>query len=135
MEMKLSKKNRKRQDAMRKAIAAGKPLGGILAGLLTVVSTGCRPRSPANTMGSYPNPNAVNEDGRLVPMGDLKEDTHTSSNRTPTVRTPGKAPLPKRRRRDASVMGKYTMEDPEPPKPAPTKPAETKPAPTEKTGK
>ena len=126
--MKLSKKNRSRQYAIRKALAAGKPLSGILAGLL-VATTGCRPpRTPANTMGSYPNPNAVNEDPKQMPMGDLMETPKTDSTNAPCTRTPGK-PLPtKRRRRDASMMGKYLIE-PE------TEPAESKPEPTEKTGK
>lgn len=132
--MKLSKENRNRQAAIRKAIAAGKPLGGLLAGLLTVAATGCRPpRTPANTMGSYPNPNAVNEDDRRIPMGDLKEDAQTSSNRTTsTARTTGVPMPPKRRRRDASVMGKYTIDEPEPEQ---AKPTEAKPGQTEKTGK
>ena len=52
--MKLSKKNRTCQNAIRKALMAGKPISGILAGLLSVIASGCRPRSPANTMGSYP---------------------------------------------------------------------------------
>ena len=74
--MKLSKENRKRQEAIRKALAAGKPLGGVLAGLLSVAVAGCgRDHSPASTMGSYPNSstctNSVNENPRRVPMGDL----------------------------------------------------------------
>ena len=126
--MKLSKENRSRQDAIRKAIAAGKPLGGLLAGLLTVAATGCRPpRTPANTMGSYPNPNAVNESPECGLTGDVDGGVQTNSNRTSTARTPGEPLPPKRRRRDASVMGKYTIEDPEPEQTKPAqKPAETK---------
>ena len=64
--MKLSKKNATRQRVLQKAIASGKTLGGLLVGLTaaTVVG-GCRERSPATTMGSYPNThcqdNAANE--------------------------------------------------------------------------
>ena len=127
--MKLSKKDRKRQEAIRKALAAGRPLGGVLAGLLSVAVAGCgREHSPSSTMGSYPN--SVNENTTRVPMGDLKEDAP--------------AQQPKRRpRRDASVMGKYIIEPDRKPaqtkpaetKPTETKPAETKPEPAEKTGK
>ena len=128
--MKLSKENRKRQEAIRKALAAGKPLGGVLAGLLSVAVAGCgRDHSPASTMGSYPNSstctNSVNENPRRVPMGDLKENAP--------------APQPKRRsRRDASMMGKYIIDPERKPaerKPTETKPAEAKPEPSEKTGK
>lgn len=51
--MKLSKRNAERQKAIRKALAAGTALGGLLAGLAAVAGCGER-HSPANTMGSYP---------------------------------------------------------------------------------
>ena len=59
--MKLSKKGMARQRAIRKALAAGKALGGLLAGLAVAVVSGCSEHSPANTMGSYPAPNAPRE--------------------------------------------------------------------------
>ena len=64
--MKLSKKNAARQRVLQKAIASGKTLGGLLVGLTAAaVAGGCRERSPATTMGSYPNThcqdNAANE--------------------------------------------------------------------------
>ena len=59
--MKLSKKGRIRQRAIRKALAAGKALGGLLAGFAASVVSGCSEHSPANTMGSYPAPSAPSE--------------------------------------------------------------------------
>ena len=64
--MKLSKKNAAVQRVLQKAIASGKALGGLLAGLAAAaVAGGCREHSPATTMGSYPNThcqdNAANE--------------------------------------------------------------------------
>ena len=53
--MKLSKKNQARQSAISKAIASGKALGGLLAGIAAAAFTGCDgSRVP---MGSFPNPN------------------------------------------------------------------------------
>ena len=55
--MKLSKKNAARQRVLQKAIASGKALGGLLVGLTAAaVAGGCKERSPATTMGSYPRP-------------------------------------------------------------------------------
>ena len=59
--MKLSKKGMARQRAIRKTLAAGKALGGLLAGFAAAVVSGCSEHSPANTMGSYPAPNAPRE--------------------------------------------------------------------------
>ena len=59
--MKLSKKGMARQRAIRKALAAGKALGGLLAGLAASVVSGCSEHSPANTMGSYPAPEPLHE--------------------------------------------------------------------------
>ena len=57
--MRLSKKNAARQRAIRRTIASGKTLGGLLAGLAAATITGCRNNpSPANTMGEYPAPQA-----------------------------------------------------------------------------
>ena len=62
--MKLSKKSQSRQRAIAKAIASGKSLGGLLAGLAAAVFTGCRDNSPRVPMGDVPNqqqPNAAHE--------------------------------------------------------------------------
>jgi len=68
--MKLSKKGRIRQRAIHKARAAGKALGGLLAGLAASVVSGCTEHSPANTMGSYPNvPSEVKGHRRADVMG------------------------------------------------------------------
>ena len=66
--MKLSRKNSAVQRAIRNAVASGKALGGLLVGFAAVVS-GCREHhTPANTMGSFPDPryqeNSGNETGR-----------------------------------------------------------------------
>ena len=62
--MKLSRKNAAIQQAIRKSLASGKALGGLLVGLAATVA-GCRENSPANTMGLYIDPhyqeNAENE--------------------------------------------------------------------------
>lgn len=62
--MKLSKKGKARQRAIAKAIASGKSLGGLLAGLAAAMFTGCRDNSPRVPMGDVPNqqqPNAAHE--------------------------------------------------------------------------
>jgi len=60
--MKLTKKNAARQRAIAKALAAGKALGGLLAGLAACALAGCREHSPASTMGRYPAPRQSNAD-------------------------------------------------------------------------
>lgn len=71
--MKLSKKSSAIQRSIRKAIASGKALGGLLVGLAAAVA-GCREHhSHASTMGRFPDPryqeNATNEtrNRRVVP--------------------------------------------------------------------
>ena len=59
--MKLSKKGEACQRAIHKALAAGKALGGLLAGVAMSMVGGCSEHSPADTMGSYPAPNSANE--------------------------------------------------------------------------
>ena len=59
--MKLSKKGRARQRAIHKVLAAGKALGGLLAGLAASVVSGCSEHSPASTMGRYPSPDTPRE--------------------------------------------------------------------------
>ena len=76
--MKLSKKNASRQRAIHDAIASGKALGGLVVGFAATVAGCGECRSPANTMGSYPNPyyreNATNENAEVfVTEGDIPE--------------------------------------------------------------
>ena len=54
--MKLSKKNAARQSAIRRALASGKSLGGLLVGLAAAMVGGCSERSPSTVMGDYPAP-------------------------------------------------------------------------------
>jgi len=56
--MKLSRKNRACQTAIRKAIACGKSVSGLLAGALAIATTGCGCGCSRVPMGDYPNPNA-----------------------------------------------------------------------------
>ena len=104
--MKLSKENTLRQRAIRKALVHGKSVSGLLAGLIALVTSGCRPHTPANTMGSYPNTspstNACNETDGRIPQGDLTE--------TPSKMPPKPRPkLPPRRTSGffRPVMGKF----------------------------
>ena len=113
--MKLSKKNAARQRVLQKAIASGKTLGGLLVGLTaaTVVS-GCRERSPATTMGSYPNThcqdNAANEEvGEFVTRGFFA---------VPKPKTPQPKPNAVRERRGKEiVLGGKPSTSPPPPLP------------------
>ena len=80
--MKLSKKNQARQRAIRKAIASGKSVGGLLAGALALATTGCSPRPSPGPIGRFPDPSyeeragrkANNEKPRRVLMGDVPRD-------------------------------------------------------------
>ena len=55
--MKLSKKNQARQRAIRKAIASGKSVGGLLAGALALATTGCSPGGHTQgPIGRFPDP-------------------------------------------------------------------------------
>ena len=67
--MKLSKENASRQLAIHDAIASGKALGGLIVGFAAAVAGCGERRSPANTMGSFPNPycqeNAANENAEV----------------------------------------------------------------------
>jgi len=88
--MKLSKKNAARQSAIRKALASGKGLGGLLVGLATAVVGGCSERSPSTTMGDYPAPeqpkNTASETrdasvmGKMILKDDKKEDKPMKDN-------------------------------------------------------
>ena len=87
--MKLSKKNAARQSAIRKALASGKGLGGLLVGLAAAVVGGCSERSPSTTMGDYPAPQQSNGSsetrdasvmGKMILNEDKKEDKSTHNN-------------------------------------------------------
>ena len=78
--MKLSKKNASRQRAIHDAISSGKALGGLVVGFAVTVAGCGECRSPADTMGSFPNPhcqeNATNENTEVfVTEGDIPEPT------------------------------------------------------------
>jgi len=80
--MKLSKKNQARQRAIRKAIASGKSVGGLLAGALALATTGCSPRPSPGPIGRFPDHSyeekagrkANNEKPRRVLIGDFPRD-------------------------------------------------------------
>ena len=75
--MKLSKKNKKRQSAIRRAIAGGKSVSGLLAGALALATTGCSPHQPRGPIGRFPD--RASEEAaarkeappRRIPMGDV----------------------------------------------------------------
>ena len=102
--MKLSKKNQARQRAIRKAIASGKSVGGLLAGALALATTGCSPRPSPGPIGRFPDPSyeerarrkANNETPRRVPMGDVPNDRPTPPSPKPAtpplVHTTGEVP-------------------------------------------
>jgi len=102
--MKLSKKNQARQRAIRKAIASGKSVGGLLAGALALATTGCSPRPSPGPIGRFPDRRyeeqagrkANNESPRRVPMGDVPNDQPTSPSpkpkTPPLVHTTGEVP-------------------------------------------
>ncbi len=58
--MKLSKKNQARQRAIAKALASGKALGGLLAGIAATTLTGCD-RHPFRTAGVPRDPATAND--------------------------------------------------------------------------
>jgi hypothetical protein len=62
--MKLSKKNQARQRAIRKAIASGKSVGGLLAGALALATTGCSPRPSPGPIGRFPDRRYEEQAGR-----------------------------------------------------------------------
>ena len=104
--MKLSKENTLRQRAIRKALSHGKSVSGLLAGLVALVASGCRPHTPANTMGSYPDSspstNACSETDGRIRAGNLSG--------TPSKTPPKPQPrLPPRRTSGLfrPVMGKF----------------------------
>jgi len=83
--MKLSKRNQDRLRAIRKALADGKPLGGLLAGMLSIAATGCNPGgSHGGPIGRFPEPrhgeqtrcgSGGGESSPRVPMGDVPAKT------------------------------------------------------------
>ena len=101
--MKLSKKSRARQSAISRAIASGKSLGGLLAGVAATLFAGCTEKSPEVPMGDYPNPdpppNAASErHGRGARMGKyLMEEpkkTNKANERKEVFATDGEVPVP-----------------------------------------
>ncbi len=102
--MKLSKKNQARQRAIRKAIASGKSVGGLLAGALALATTGCSPKPSPGPIGRFPDRRyeeqagrkANNESPRRVPMGDVPNDQPTPPSprpkTPPLVHTTGEVP-------------------------------------------
>ena len=82
--MKLSKKNQARQQAIRKALARGKPVSGLLVGALALATTGCSPEGHTRgPIGRFPDPS-------------YEERAKTNAcNETPPVQTPpGDMPPP-----------------------------------------
>ncbi len=82
--MKLSKKNQARQRAIRKAIASGKSVSGLLAGALALATTGCSPGGHTHgPIGRFPDPS-------------YQERANTNAcNETPPVQTTtGEVPPP-----------------------------------------
>ena len=76
--MKLSKKGAAIQRAIHDALASGKALGGLLVGFAATVAGCGECHTPANTMGSFPNPscqeNAKNENAEeFVTEGEIPE--------------------------------------------------------------
>ena len=82
--MKLSKKNQARQHAIRKALASGKSVSGLLAGALALATTGCSPGGHTHgPIGRFPDPS-------------YQERANTNAcNETPPVQTTtGEVPPP-----------------------------------------
>ena len=108
--MKLSKKNQNRQKAIRKALANGKSVSGLLVGALALATTGCSPEgNTRGPIGRFPDPsyeerartNACNETPPVqMPPGDMPPPQPPSkptpkSTRPQPVRTMGvMAPRP-----------------------------------------
>lgn len=114
--MKLSKKGKAVQQAIHDTLASGKVLGGLLVGFAATVA-GCGERhTPANTMGSFPDPsyqeNAKNEDAKMfVTEGEIPE----------TEETPAQEPDPSKTNAVREVQGKGSVVRGEP-MPLPGKP-------------
>ena len=90
--MKLSKENAARQRRIRKAVSAGKALGGLLVGLAATVA-GCRGKnSPAHTMGRFPDPryreNATNEVEVYTEMGEVPDSSEQQDEQVELIPSP-----------------------------------------------
>ena len=85
--MKLSKKNQARQRAIAKALASGKALGGLLAGIAATTLTGCD-RHPFRTAGVPRDPSTVSP-----PANDIEEifDNEAVHGEMPAVELPNEA--------------------------------------------
>lgn len=76
--MKLSKRDAAIQRAIHDTLTSGKALGGLLVGFAATVAGCGECHTPANTMGSFPNPscqeNAKNENAEeFVTEGEIPE--------------------------------------------------------------
>ena len=71
--MKLDPEGKKRLESMKKALAAGLPLAGLLAAsaAVGVVSQGCATSQPMGRFPAEPQPEEWVEDGYLVPAEQL----------------------------------------------------------------
>ncbi len=89
--MKLSKKNQARQRAIRKAIASGKSVGGLLAGALALATAGCSPKGNPGPIGRFPDP-SYEERARRNAGNEGPQQVTTGETQPPAPKTPGKAP-------------------------------------------
>ena len=120
--MKLSKKNQARQRAIRKALAGGKSVSGLLAGALALATTGCSPKPSPGPIGRFPDRNyeerarrnANNEKPRRVPMGDVPSDQPIQP-KAPGTQSPNPKPV-------TPPLVRTTGEVPPPPQKPPQKP-------------
>ena len=82
--MKLSKKNQARQRAIRKALARGKSISGLLAGALAIATTGCSESDTRGPIGRFPDPSY-----------EARANTNACNQTPPVQTTTGEAPPPK----------------------------------------
>lgn len=104
--MKLSKKNQARQRAIRKAIASGKSVGGLLAGALALATTGCSPKPSPGPIGRFPDRRYEEQAGRKA--------NNEKPKRCPTGEVP--RPITEKEARSMRTIGVPIIEEP-PPKP------------------
>ena len=90
--MKLSKNNQARQRAIRKAIASGKSVGGLLAGVLALATAGCSPKGNPGPIGRFPDPSYDERAGRNAGNEGPQQVTTGETQPPAAPKTPGKAP-------------------------------------------
>ena len=123
--MKLSKKNWARQRAIRKAIASGKSVGGLLAGALALATTGCSPKPSPGPIGRFPDRRyeeqagrkTNNESPKRVPMGDVQNNQPTPPKPPDTPSRPANTTPPSLPMRTQGIMPRIPPKDLPPPKP------------------